>query len=72
MARNGQVLHKHVYAVMRAIGDIVPRLDDEARRELFDVLRSVLQYLQEHEAKRASAEFQSLEAELQAAFKQRR
>jgi hypothetical protein len=41
--------------------DVVPRLDNEARRELFDVLTSVLQYLQEHEARRANAEFKSLE-----------
>jgi hypothetical protein len=39
MARiTGDVLHKHVYAVMRAIGDVVPRLDNEARSDPFGVL----------------------------------
>jgi hypothetical protein len=38
----GKVLHRHVYAVMRAIGDVVPRLDAEGRYELFGVLSSIL------------------------------
>jgi len=73
MARKkGVVLHRHVYAVMRAIGDVVPRLDAEARYELFGVLTSILQYLQEKDGKKRSTEFEAVEAELQTIFRRPR
>jgi hypothetical protein len=51
------VLHKHVLAVMRRIGDILPRLDDSEREEVFGILTAVLEYLQQQHAEERAAEF---------------
>lgn len=67
--RTNKVLIKDVAWMLHAIGELVPRLEDEERSEVRDLLIAILEYLQLHYAEEQSDGFADVEAELREVFR---